>query len=134
MDNKTIYVVTSGDYSDYHIDGVFDVPALAERLRNALYNGRVEPWELNKLHSKIALGYKYYRVYMDTEGRVFENVMTDIHDVDRETDAPYNGWGPITVWKFFIWATDEKHAVKIANERRVQLIASNLWEPEPDKP
>jgi len=35
---------------------------------------------------------------------------------------------------FYIWAKDEMHAVKIANERRVQLIASNQWEPEPDKP
>ena len=28
---------------------------------------------------------------------------------------------------FFVWATDEKHAVKIANERRTQFLASNKW-------
>ena len=29
---------------------------------------------------------------------------------------------------FSIWAKDEKHAIKIANERRVQLIANNEWD------
>jgi hypothetical protein len=29
---------------------------------------------------------------------------------------------------FDVWAKDESHAVKIANERRVQLIASGQWE------
>ena len=65
---ETIYIVTSGEYSDYGINGVFTTEEKAQS-----YND------------------KYNRLY--------------IYD---------------------IWAKDENHAVKIANERRGQLIATNL--------
>jgi len=29
-----------------------------------------------------------------------------------------------------VWATDEVHAIKIANEHRAQLIANNEWLPD----
>jgi acyl-CoA reductase-like NAD-dependent aldehyde dehydrogenase len=29
--------------------------------------------------------------------------------------------------RFYMWAKDEEHAVKIANERRAALVAANVW-------
>jgi hypothetical protein len=34
---------------------------------------------------------------------------------------------------FYMWAKDELHAVKIANERRIRLIESNSWDVDWDK-
>lgn len=33
----------------------------------------------------------------------------------------------VDCWNFTIWAIDETHAVKIANEYRIQLIETGLW-------
>jgi len=130
--SNIIYVVTSGDYSDYHIDGVFDDPALAELIKNALNNARIEPWELNMMHSKITQGYKFFRVFMDTKGNTPEVGLEKLCREAYNKDVRFLGFGNITHWIFYVWAKDEKHAVKIANERRVQLIAFNQWDlPEP---
>lgn len=43
----TIYVVTSGDYSDYHIDGVFTDKAMAELFAKKDYDRNIEEFTAN---------------------------------------------------------------------------------------
>lgn len=74
---RFVYVVTSGEYSDYHIDGVFDnrpdAEYYAEHFAGEYYSkARVEEYELNPASRIIAEGMRGYKVVMyrngDTEG------------------------------------------------------------------
>ena len=44
---KTIYVVTDGDYSDYHICGAFSTRKTAEAYKTLRKAANVEEWELD---------------------------------------------------------------------------------------
>jgi hypothetical protein len=46
MANKKIFIVTSGEYSDYHIEGVFSTKKLAEEFA-AKGSGNVEEYDLD---------------------------------------------------------------------------------------
>ena len=126
----TIYIVTDGDYSDYHVVGVYSTEETAERAR-AIYNASgVEEYELDDLPDAPP-GMVRWRVRMDRDGN------TDF--VDRISGGCANddaldwspGWlsgrEPIPCVKYEMWAVDEAHAVKIANERRTRLIADGQW-------
>lgn len=45
--SKIIYVVTSGDYSDYSIDGIFSTKLIAEIFIGNNGRGEIEEWELD---------------------------------------------------------------------------------------
>lgn len=44
----TVYLVTSGEYSDYSINGVFSTEQLAEEFAAKIEGGEVDPWELDE--------------------------------------------------------------------------------------
>lgn len=124
MSNKTIYIVTEGEYSDYRICAVFDNKELAQKyIKATTSNSRwsdekeIEEWPLNELKK----GYKFFAVNMGKNG----------NSTVEEANCI---WGP----RFFkqyneeflkmnVMAKDEKHAIKIVNEKRVQLIANDMW-------
>lgn len=45
---QTIYVVTSGEYSDYHIDAAFTDKALAEDFADTIIDSRIEEYAANE--------------------------------------------------------------------------------------
>lgn len=52
---QTVYVVTSGDYSDYHIDAVFTDKALAENFADTIIDSRIEEYAVNEKKEKTEL-------------------------------------------------------------------------------
>lgn len=46
--NSTVYVVTSGEYSSYQIDGIFATQQEADGYAAVVDGAEVTPWELNK--------------------------------------------------------------------------------------
>lgn len=123
-----IYIVTEGSYSDYHIVGTFSTKEKAEEHsllvlgeERQFYDAKVEEWDIDEIvdHPK---GMFFYNVVMTKDGKTQEckNVGCEY----KNTDAPY---GDNANFSFYMWARDEKHAIKIANERRTQLIALNQW-------
>jgi len=132
---KTVYILTEGDYSDYHIIGVYSTRELAQEAADAGFV-RVSVYsdydieEHNLDENSPPFGMKCWRVRMLRNGDTLGDVergdigghgsMSDyiiLTSRRKLTDEAY----------FFMWARDEKHAVKIANERRAQLIANNNW-------
>lgn len=73
---KTIYIVTSGEYSDYGIDGVFDSKELAEDWISMFKQGgmygdmKIEEHEINPNEDQIKKGRKAYRVMIGEDGEV----------------------------------------------------------------
>ncbi len=121
------YVLTDGEYSDYHILGVYSTKDNAESAA-LLFNitNPPEEWEIDA-PAGPGDGMLPWCVKMDVDGRgcaeresaqYFEGFLAD-------------GWRPygdgVSV-AFYMWAHDAKHATKIANERRAQLIASGEWD------
>lgn len=134
----TVYLVSDGDYSDYCVLGVFSTLALAEEyksMRNAMND--IAEYELDPMPiNKPPPGMWLYRVVMERTGELgkygdYKNAATiepyrlDCEEEEREDCL----WGsdPKGPMEFYMFARDEKHAVKIANERRLQLLALDRW-------
>jgi hypothetical protein len=118
-----VYIITKGEYSDYHICGVFSTMKVAKKASD-LYGGDVEIEE-HKLDviPDHPVDHLWYSVFMTKEGDT-KNVSLSDSTASRKVE-----WQPAFELgvEFFMWAKDEKHAIKIANERRIQLIANNEW-------
>ncbi|MDP9354670.1 MAG: hypothetical protein M3R02_05200 [Chloroflexota bacterium] len=139
---RHVSVVTAGSYSDYRILAVFDDDKLADAYVKA-YNetypydaADAERWHLNPMEKQIRAGRFLYSVSIDRDG---ENASATL--VDEENLPPSSRWPVLESYRlyngptrsrgaFIIEATDAQHAIKIANERRTQMIALNAW-PEP---
>lgn len=112
-----IYVLTAGEYSDYHIKGVFTDRALAEKAQKLVPDSSIEEYEPDVIpdhppdHTawgvRITNGMIDYSYQEDAFGR-FEPRMHHYN---------YNNEG-ITV--VTCWATDEEHAKKIALDKYYQ--------------
>jgi len=130
-----VFVVTSGCYSDYAIRNVFSTEQLAEDFMNMFSDdgypewNDIEEWEVDALGNDMH-GKKAYRVRMNKKGVTVE---VDIRDSAYGFECRDGAEGCATIIDIHnnmcadIAATDEEHAVKIANERRVRLIAENRW-------
>ena len=66
---KSVYVVTAGEYDDYHIVGVYDSKEKAEPIAYSKYaegeHAFVEEWPINQLgslsrYTENQIQYKYY--------------------------------------------------------------------------
>jgi len=115
LENKTLaYVVTSGEYSSYSIQGVFTDKALAEKLVDKLNEAwkdlnervRIEEFFMNLPVDE----FEVTTVRMAREGSVLEV----LHSVGRDTgihgfDHPGN-----LMWS--IYGKDEERAIKVTNE------------------
>lgn len=142
-----IYIVTAGEYSDYHIVAAFTDETKADAHAYPFRDYRVEEYNLNPdLPSYLKPGYKIYNVSMFSDGELaggpyglyqahYETNPSAIgHLQFRDFAYPGNGDrdgnNPRTgEWYIHgtVQARDEQHAVKIMNEKRVQLIAGNRW-------
>lgn len=144
----TVWVVEQGEYSDYRVVGVFSSEANAQIVADAI-NGpdadkgwsskaTIAEWPLNPAVSELLQGYSQYLVLMHKDGTVERCTHNDttgysirVQSVDiwRRTKAPaFIGKGIPDVLTATVWAKDETHAIKIANEHRTQLIATGKWD------
>lgn len=130
---RMAYVITQGSYSDYRIIGVYSTCELAERAV-ALLNANTDDWygeepqieeyELD-VDDAIPPGRALYSVAMTFAGETLK-VEKERRQLASNVSGP-GAYGPVSDgWKSFhcrVIASDEKHAVKIANEHRSALIA-----------
>lgn len=121
----TIYAVTDGDYSDYRILGLYSTIEKAERAKKlfAAHND-IDEWSVDKEPDGVPAGMFRYSVRMYKDGRVESANIESAEYMPSREWAPY---GDDQTVHFDMWATDEKHAIKIANERRLRLIAESTW-------
>lgn len=124
----TSYVVTAGGYSDYHICGVYSNREKAEYAAQ-LFRGGVEEFEIDS-YPEHPHGMLRFFVRMKHGGES----MVGQSDPTGEECSPYEAhrfsadyWTGVQELWMHVWAKDEQHAVKIANEKRGQLIAGDQW-------
>jgi hypothetical protein len=129
-EQKIIYVVTAGEYSDYHIVGVFDDGALAhefvERQNKAHGHdwGNVEEYLINELAP--FMDNQEWKVWFDKDGNIERIEPTYISERPDDagaivSDIYYQLHRAVLVRS--IIAPDEEHAIKIAGDIRAQFLA-----------
>ena len=124
---KVVYVVTAGDHSDYHIEGVFSSKENAEAfIASPVGRGEVEEWSIDLGMDAVEEHLRPIFIAMDRNGNLILS-----HSPSFLTGYEWSRKPPELVgdvMKLTVLARDRQHAVKIANEKRVQLIAMNQWE------
>lgn len=141
--SATIWVVEQGCYSDYLVVGVFsskeNAEIVASKINAAEYvydQATVAEWPLDPAISEINNGMKLYSIMMLKDGTS--------ESVKESEFNSYNMGGEFRIWErsktvcpetskkpdcltATVWATSSYHAIKIANEKRAQMIASGEW-------
>jgi hypothetical protein len=128
--NKIIYVVTTGEYSDYRLDSMYTKRELAQKYIDKFHSCLEEPvdiveWTLDEMKQTINSNYNIFDVVMKKDGEV-EKVEIDNMKLEefKADDIWFDGLDNIHCK---VKAKSEKHAIKIVNEKRAQLIALNKW-------
>lgn len=128
---STLYVVTSGEYSDYGIEAIFSTRELAQSYIDATTSGDrwsqpgIEEWELDPGADDLRAGRKLWFVRMDRDGNVPEV------RPDRGGSSDSHGFDAIGNMICTVWAADQEHAVKIVGERRARFLAEGgQWPPK----
>lgn len=139
---KTCWVIEQGEYSDYRVVGVFTSKANAERVAATLAGEFDKPtvseWPLDPMVDELNAGLSRYFVLMLRDGTVercekrelswYEPA--DSHHIWERTKVPaYKGKGVPDCLFAYLWAADEAHAIKIANEIRTRMVACGEWRP-----
>lgn len=121
------YIVTDGDYSDYRILAVFDSRKLANRFTDS-FGGDVEVHDTNPLEPLLSKGYKAYIATINipdsfcTIKKLKDDYWYDYEDIGKATYDEQKKQLEIA-----IWAKNEKHAIKIASEKRAEFIVKMDW-------
>lgn len=115
-----VYVITKGDYSDYHICAVTLDKNRAEKLRKMFSDhwnkAEIEEYTLDEEKTR-----RKYGVVFDVKGafKRFCAEECDLHD-----DGFIDDWNDdddgITIW---VESADEAHALKIAQDRLAEYKA-----------
>ncbi len=124
----TIYLVTSGSYSDYSVDAVFDSREKAEtfvayqRAHDTLSD--IEERDLNAPYDRLTQGYQVYTVSFDDARTGDARISPTSVGKDAEWEHGSTRGIDNQIPYFFctVWAKDEEGAAKIANERRVRYL------------
>lgn len=131
-----IYAVSSGEYSSYHIVGVFSTKEKAEAFRDwqktfdKSYDGIhdfIQEFELDIMSLQSRFNWKPFRITMKRDGTIkhislYHEEHTDASNLELED---WGGYG--MVLHGIVWAKDLEHTAKITNERRAKLIALGQW-------
>ena len=132
-----VWLVSVGEYSDYRVLYVFDENHRIEAAEAAeLIGGRVEEdaVELNSfLPDKPPAGMRFFSFQMNKSGDAdqwFESCLLTENGGLRKSKyfVLTHKMDPIerkSYWRLYVYlyARDKQHAVKIANEIRVQILA-----------
>jgi len=129
MDKKIVYLVVSGEYSDYTVHAGFTNESRANEYKDAICADDVEAMELDPPDDLIRYpkGYGAWVVWMHKDGNCENSPRrTDIRNLN-DTSLRVTHAHATSGYVFYVVAANMEHAVKIANEKRVQMIANNEW-------
>ncbi len=124
-----IYAVSRGEYSDYRVVTLFSTKRDAELFierhqRKWVHWNDIEEYELDSGVEKLREGWSFFHVHMHKDGSSeVEIEPTFIDNVPDQQFEPHNCVCGNPWFNWYGWARDAEHAVKIANEHRINLIA-----------
>lgn len=125
MKENKVYVVTSGDYSDYEIDSIFSSREKAEEYinnsTNMTLNG-IDEWILDE--KKPDKREKIFSVISDFDKIDFHVYGREHYPIEyKDLMQYYIKWDKSHNIHFYIYTDTRKRAIKIASERLRQVKA-----------
>jgi hypothetical protein len=120
-----VYLVTSGQYSDYRVEAVFSTIERAESYKTGVqYANDVEEYDLDPEEPpRLKEGESLFYVHMMKNGSVdFCRACTEDPSIFVQ-----ERWGVQNIHG--ATRLDREHAIKVANERRASLLATGNWMP-----
>jgi len=131
---KKIFIVTSGAYSDYGIDAVFSTEELAQKFIDSFkqdnYNDMyIEEWPLDPNEQHLKQGRKPFFLKINKKGDVTDiKIKTSASGFKSDMPTANISFTANDEWmNIECFADDDAHAVKIAGEKRTQILANNIW-------
>lgn len=117
-----IYIVSTGEYSDWSIVGVFSNKEVADEV-NKTYGddgNAIEEYDVDSIDPKPFRGKKPFLVMIDREGNMISAESS--HGFGpRQADYSESPW--VNHYQCRCWAKDETEAIKITNDVRARYIA-----------
>ena len=119
---KTIYILTEGDYSDYHIIGAYTTRELAEKAQFLHQYSMIEEFDLDRVYEHPP-GMKAWTVIVlnDREDPFY------CHQSEPDDEIPYEKYDKTYTGElsahYRVWAEDQEHALKIAQDKWYQYKA-----------
>ncbi len=133
---KEIYVVTSGDYPNFRVNATFDSIELARKYRKAFKNESqidIDRFELNPYKDELQKDHKPYEITMNKNGDI-DYIECTLCDIATDFNIPFAVFAPNLNQfnyqkrlKYYCFAKNDEHAIKLAKEKRLELIENNLW-------
>ncbi len=139
----SVWVIEQGEYSDYHVVGIFTSEAAARLVLERLdteyssYSHTIDEWPLDPAVEELNAGLTRWGLLMLRDGTVEQapqpvgltgySIVNEIKLWERSKALAYQGKDTPDVLNAAVWARDSEHAIKIVNERRTQMIASDEW-------
>lgn len=127
--SNTVWVVTSGSYSDYSINAVCSTEENAKLIAAKLYDAN-DPLEieLDKFVSQLSLGKTYYRAWVFRDQRPIKVASASPAHDDPQGFEMWPNWNAAAV---YLWADNEEDAIKIAADKRAQWLAEEAYGANP---
>jgi len=118
---ETIYILTEGDYSDYHIIGVYSTKELAEKAQFVYENSQIEEYTLDNVPD-YPPGMKAWFVFIDDakpdELRSHQTTPS-AGQIPSEHEYHFDYMNE-SGYYVYCWAVDQEHAEKIAVDKYYQ--------------
>ena len=111
-----VYIVTTDHHSDYMFDKIFLNKSRAESWAT-LIGGEIEQWEVDTKEKAFDTSRTPYEATMSINGDNAYADKFDFFDFDEILQVGDNG-----LVSSLMFATDENHAIKILNERRIAYL------------
>lgn len=138
---NSVWVVEQGSYSDYSVCGVFSSEENARLVADAINKNdsdeaTVAEWPLDPAVRELRQGMSQWIVWMHRNGtterceawKISSYELGGSVDVWERSKAITTSYaGKPDVLRATVWARNAEHAVKIANEKRTQMIATGEW-------
>lgn len=125
-----VYLVTSGQYSDYGIEAVFTSKEKAQSYATGIYGANdVEEFDLDPVEPpRLSEGMGYFCVIIterDGASSAYDDYYEPGHGmfVNEGWEVLKQSTGAL-ILRIRTIAKDKQHAIKIASERRASLIAT----------
>jgi hypothetical protein len=115
---RKVYLVTKGEYSDYRIEAIFSTRYRATKYRKK-WGGEIETWKLDAPIPDTIVG-----VEMKPDGEV-----TDTWEIPCSVGG--EGFRSFTIGSnlltWYVKTEDKQRAIKVVNEKRIQILALGIW-------
>ena len=117
---KTVYILTEGDYSDYHIIGVYSTKELAEKAQFVYDDSMIEEFALDDVPDYPPGMKAWYVNINDAKPDDLYSQQTTPECATIPSENEYEYYTGETGYYVYCWAVDQDHAQKIALDKYYQ--------------